>query len=189
MNFKLVFPVIGIAAAAFAQSIMNNGNLEYGDGGWYVWNNEKDPSVIEQKLGTPGIGVDNSQGSMVSIKKKPKTWWSLQLQPPKFLADSAFYTLKFKAKIENGAGPIVAIVQGGPPDYRQKESAAYELTKDWKEYSMTFLADQKGYGLNNVAFQLGHAKGDIYVDDVEVIPAEGVNDMTWYNNADARIDS
>ena len=65
MNFKLVFPVIGIAAAAFAQSIMNNGNLEYGDGGWYVWNNEKDPSVIEQKLGTPGIGVDNSQGAAV----------------------------------------------------------------------------------------------------------------------------
>lgn len=168
---------------------MNNGNLEYGDGGWYVWNNEKDPSVIEQKLGTPGIGVDKSQGSMVSIKKKPKTWWSLQLQPPKFLADSTFYTLKFKAKIANGSGPIVAIVQGGPPDYRQKESASYELTKEWKEYSMTFLADQKGYGLNNVAFQLGHAKGDIYVDDVEVVPVEGVNDMTWYNAADARIDS
>jgi GH35 family endo-1,4-beta-xylanase len=186
---KLALPIVGFTALAFSQNIMNNGNLEYGDGGWYVWNNEKDPSVIEQKLGTPGIGVDKSQGSMVSIKKKPKTWWSLQLQPPKFLADSTFYTLKFKAKIANGNGPIVAIVQGGPPDYRQKESASYELTKEWKEYSMTFLADQKGYGLNNVAFQLGHAKGDIYVDDVEVVPVEGVNDMTWYNAADARIDS
>jgi GH35 family endo-1,4-beta-xylanase len=186
---KLALPIVGFTALAFSQNIMNNGNLEYGDGGWYVWNNEKDPSVIEQKLGTPGIGVDKSQGSMVSIKKKPKTWWSLQLQPPKFLADSTFYTLKFKAKIANGSGPIVAIVQGGPPDYRQKESASYELTKEWKEYSMTFLADQKGYGLNNVAFQLGHAKGDIYVDDVEVVPVEGVNDMTWYNAADARIDS
>lgn len=189
MFFKLALPIVGFTALAFSQNIMNNGNLEYGDGGWYVWNNEKDPSVIEQKLGTPGIGVDKSQGSMVSIKKKPKTWWSLQLQPPKFLADSTFYTLKFKAKIANGSGPIVAIVQGGPPDYRQKESASYELTKEWKEYSMTFLADQKGYGLNNVAFQLGHAKGDIYVDDVEVVPVEGVNDMTWYNAADARIDS
>lgn len=189
MFLKLALPIVGFTALAFSQNIMNNGNLEYGDGGWYVWNNEKDPSVIEQKLGTPGIGVDKSQGSMVSIKKKPKTWWSLQLQPPKFLADSTFYTLKFKAKIANGSGPIVAIVQGGPPDYRQKESASYELTKEWKEYSMTFLADQKGYGLNNVAFQLGHAQGDIYVDDVEVVPVEGVNDMTWYNAADARIDS
>ena len=189
MFLKLALPIVGFTALAFSQNIMNNGNLEYGDGGWYVWNNEKDPSVIEQKLGTPGIGVDKSQGSMVSIKKKPKTWRSLQLQPPKFLADSTFYTLKFKAKIANGNGPIVAIVQGGPPDYRQKESASYELTKEWKEYSMTFLADQKGYGLNNVAFQLGHAKGDIYVDDVEVVPVEGVNDMTWYNAADARIDS
>lgn len=189
MFLKLALPIVGFTVLAFSQNIMNNGNLEYGDGGWYVWNNEKDPSVIEQKLGTPGIGVDKSQGSMVSIKKKPKTWWSLQLQPPKFLADSTFYTLKFKAKIANGSGPIVAIVQGGPPDYRQKESASYELTKEWKEYSMTFLADQKGYGLNNVAFQLGHAKGDIYVDDVEVVPVEGVNDMTWYNAADARIDS
>lgn len=189
MFLKVAFPVLGFVVFSFAQNIMNNGNLEYGDGGWYVWNNEKDPSVIEQKLGAPGIGVDKSQGSMVSIKKKPKTWWSLQLQPPKFLADSAFYALKFKAKIENGSGPIVAIVQGGPPDYRQKESASYELTKEWKEYSMTFLADQKGYGLNNVAFQLGHAKGDIYVDDVEVVPVEGINDMTWYNAADARIDS
>ena len=189
MFLKLALPIVGFTALAFSQNIMNNGNLEYGDGGWYVWNNEKDPSVIEQKLGTPGIGVDKSQGSMVSIKKKPKTWWSLQLQPPKFLADSTFYTLKFKAKIANGNGPIVAIVQGGPPDYRQKESASYELTKEWKEYSMPFLAAQKGYGLNNVAFQLGHAKGDIYVDDVEVVPVEGVNDMTWYNAADARIDS
>lgn len=189
MFLKLALPIVGFTALAFSQNIMNNGNLEYGDGGWYVWNNEKDLSVIEQKLGTPGIGVDKSQGSMVSIKKKPKTWWSLQLQPPKFLADSTFYTLKFKAKIANGSGPIVAIVQGGPPDYRQKESASYELTKEWKEYSMTFLADQKGYGLNNVAFQLGHAKGDIYVDDVEIVPVEGVNDMTWYNAADARIDS
>ena len=189
-TFKNVSVAVGVLSAfALAQNVLNNGDLEYGDGGWYVWNNENDPSDIVQKLGEPGIGVDKSQGAMVSIKKGPKTWWSLQLQPPKFLADSTYYTLTFKAKIANGKGPIVAIVQGGPPDYRQKESASYELTKDWKEYSMTFLADQKGYGLNNVAFQLGHAVGDIYVDDVTIEKVEGMDDMTWYNNSAARIDS
>lgn len=186
---KISCAVCMLGAFAVASPVLTNGNLEYGDGGWYVWNNENDPSDIVQKLGEPGIGFEKSQGAMVSIKKKPKTWWSLQLQPPKFLADSTFYTLTFKAKIANGKGPIVAIVQGGPPDYRQKESASYELTPEWKEYSMTFLADQKGYGLNNIAFQLGHAKGDIYVDDVNVTVAEGVNDTVWYALAEARIDS
>ena len=54
---------------------------------------------------------------------------------------------------------------------------------------MIFLADQKGYGLNNITFQIGLKKGWIQLDDVEVEKMDEMSDPTWFNNADARIDS
>lgn len=60
-TFKNVSVAVGVLSAfALAQNVLNNGDLEYGDGGWYVWNNENDPSDIVQKLGEPEIGVDKS---------------------------------------------------------------------------------------------------------------------------------
>lgn len=183
-NFACV--VLSFAVALCAKNLMNNGDLEYGDGGWYVWNNPDDKAQIEQALAAPGLGVNGSQGAKVTVKKRPKTWWSLQLQAPPFLADSAYYELEFKAK---GDGPINAVVQGGRPDWRQKAVASFELTKEWKTFKMKFLADEKGYGLNNVIFQLGYVKGDVFIDDVKVTPAEPVDYEIWYANAEARIDS
>ena len=55
-------------------------------------------------------------------------------------------------------------------------------------FSMTFLADQKGYGLNNVTFHVGLAKGWMQMDDVEIEKSDAM-DTAWYNNAEARIDS
>ncbi len=178
--------VLGLCSFSSAQNIMSNGNMEYGDGGWYLWNKPEGPAKVEFKIAEPKIGVDGSQGAVVVIKEPPHIWWGLQIQPPKFLTDSAYYTLSFKAK---GDILVIAIVQGGPPDYRQKESSVIQLTKDWKTYTMTFLADQKGYGLNNVSFLIGHQKGTLWLDDVEVKLAEGAADTTWYLSAEARIDS
>ena len=174
------------SAALFAEPLLTNGDLSYGDGGWYVWNNPDGPAKFEQQIGVMGLGVDGSEGVKITVTNLPNPSWGLQLQPPKWLADSAYYTLTFKAK---GNMPINAIIQGGPPDYRQKESASFMLTKDWKTFSMTFLADQKGYGLNNVTFHVGLAKGWMQMDDVEIEKVEGMDDMTWYNNSAARIDS
>lgn len=174
-----------LSSSVVAQNVLSNGNMEYGDGGWYLWNNPDGPAVVETQIGVPGLGVENSQGAKVVVKELPKIWWGLQLQPPKFLADSAFYTLTFKAK---GNMPINAVVQGGPPDYRQKESGSFQLTDKWQTFSMTFLADQKGYGLNNVTFHVGLQKGWVQMDDVEIEKSEAM-DTTWYLNADARIDS
>lgn len=173
------------ASLAFADNVLDNGDMEYGDGGWYLWNNPDGPATVETQIAIEGLGVDGSQGAKVVVKELPKIWWGLQLQPPKFLADSAYYTLRFKAK---GNMPINAIVQGGPPDYRQKESGSFQLTDKWKSYSMTFLADQKGYGLNNVTFHVGLQKGWMQIDDVEIEKADFM-DTAWYKNADARIDS
>ncbi|MCF0215354.1 MAG: endo-1,4-beta-xylanase [Fibrobacteraceae bacterium] len=177
--------LLAFAVSAMAQNVLNNGDMEYGDGGWYLWNNPDGPAKVDMQLAVQGLGVDGSNGVKVVVKDLPKIWWGLQLQPPKFLADSAYYTLSFKAK---GDMPINAVVQGGPPDYRQKESASFELTKDWKTYSMTFLADQKGYGLNNVTFHVGLKKGWLQMDDV-TIEKMGDMDTVWYQNAEARIDS
>jgi len=143
------------------------------------------PATVETQIAVEGLGVDKSKGAKVVVKTLPKIWWGLQLQPPKFLADSAYYTLSFKAK---GNMPINAVVQGGPPDYRQKESASFQLTDKWQTFSMKFLADQKGYGLNNVTFHVGLQKGWIQMDDVRIEKAETL-DTLWYQTAESRIDS
>ncbi len=169
-----------------AQNVMSNGNMEYGDGGWYLWNNPDGPAEVKFQIAEPGVGFEKSMGARVTVMKKPKAWWGLQLQPPKFLADSAFYELSFKAK---GTGTVNAVVQGGPPDYRQKSNASFVLTPEWKTYKMKFLADQKGYGLNNVTFQIGFEKGTVYFDDVEVVPLQEGFDESWYKAAESRIDS
>ncbi|MCQ2105481.1 MAG: endo-1,4-beta-xylanase [Fibrobacter sp.] len=178
--------VASFAGIASAAPIMTNGDMSYGDGGWYLWNRPESPTKVESQIGVEGLGVDGSEGAKIVVKEPANPSWGLQLQPPKFLADSAYYILSFKAK---GNMPINANVQGGPPDYRQKESASFQLTDQWKEYSMTFLADQKGYGVNNVTFHVGLQKGWMQMDDVRIIPAEGMNDTTWYVNSESRIDS
>lgn len=174
-----------VAAPLMAQNIMSNGDMEYGDGGWYLWNNPDGPAEVKSQIAIAGLGVDGTQGARVDVTKLPKDWWGLQLQPPKFLADSAYYTLTFKAK---GNMPINAVVQGGPPDYRQKESGSFELTNDWKTYSLTFLADEKGFGLNNVTFHVGLKKGWVQMDDVSIEKSEAMSDTTWYADAEKRID-
>ncbi len=177
--------VAAMPSTLFAEPIMVNGDMSYGDGGWYLWNRPESPAKVESQIGVAGLGVDGSEGAKIVVSEPANPSWGLQLQPPKFLVDSAYYTLKFKAK---GNMPINANVQGGPPDYRQKESASFQLTDEWQEYSMTFLADQKGYGLNNVTFHVGLVKGWMQMDDVE-IEKVGELDTTWYAGADARIDS
>jgi hypothetical protein len=190
-----MFPKTLVALAAFAlvanvsaKNAITNGDMEYGDGGWYLWNNPAGPAEVTSKIGEPGIGFDGSQGAVVSIQSKPADWWGLQLQPPKFLADTIFYELSFKAKAEKG-GAINAVVQGGLPDYRQKTSASFVLTPEWKTYKMKFFADQKGYGVNNVVFQLGFITCKVYFDDVSVEPVGEGFDVNWYKNSAARIDS
>lgn len=182
--FAILFAT-SLATSAYAQNVLTNGDMSYGDGGWYLWNNPDGPAVVETKIGEMGLGVNGSEGAKVTVKELPKIWWGLQLQPPKFLADSAYYTLRFTAK---GNMPINAIVQGGPPDYRQKESGSFQLTDKWQTFSMKFLADQKGYGLNNVTFHVGLQKGWLQIDDVEIEKADAL-DTAWYAGAEARIDS
>ena len=191
MNFKsknafaIATIALSLAVPSFAVGV-SNGDMEYGDGGWYVWNNPNGPAVAESQIAVKGLGVDGSQGAKVVVKELPNPWWGLQLQPPKFLADSGFYKLTFKAK---GNMPINSVVQGGPPDYRQKESASFDLTDKWQTYEMIFLADQKGYGLNNITFQIGLKKGWMQIDDVEVEKMDEMSDPAWYEAADSRIDS
>lgn len=142
MNFLRVIPVAAafFASSAFAQNVLNNGDMEYGDGGWYLWNNPDGPAVVESQIAVENLGVDGSNGAKVIVKEVPKIWWGLQLQPPKFLADSAYYTLSFKAK---GNMPINAVVQGGPPDYRQKESGSFQLRINGKHTRSSSLPTRK----------------------------------------------
>ena len=48
--------------SAVAQNILSNGNMEYGDGGWYLWNNPDGPATVEMKLAEPGLGYDGAEG-------------------------------------------------------------------------------------------------------------------------------
>ncbi len=184
----LVALSVALAANVGAKNLVSNGDLEFGDGGWYLWNDPSGPADATSKIGEPKIGYNGSNGAVVTVKKAPREWWGLQIQPPKFLADTGYYDLSFKARSDKG-GVVVAIVQGGMPDYRQKASSSFALSPEWKTYRMKFFADEKGYGLNNVTFQLGFVKGSVFFDDVEVTPSAGGFDEKWYASAESRIDS
>ena len=42
------------AAPLMAQNVLTNGDMSYGDGGWYIWNNPNGPAKYESKLGEMG---------------------------------------------------------------------------------------------------------------------------------------
>ena len=66
--------VLLFAATNFAQNVLSNGNMEYGDGGWYLWNNPDGPAKVELKLAEPGLGFDGSQGAKLVVKELPKIY-------------------------------------------------------------------------------------------------------------------
>ena len=41
--------VLGFCSFSNAQNIMSNGNMEYGDGGWYLWNKPEGPAKVVEK--------------------------------------------------------------------------------------------------------------------------------------------
>ena len=41
-----------LAAPALAQNVLTNGDMSYGDGGWYMWNNPDGPAKVDLQLGT-----------------------------------------------------------------------------------------------------------------------------------------
>jgi len=185
MQAKNPVLILALFICANAANLMSNGDMEYGDGGWYLWNNPDGPADVESIVAGDSVGEGGSKGAMVIVKKPPQPVWGLQLQAPKWLADSAVYKLSFKAK---GNGILKAVAQGIGPDWREKESGSWELTSEWAEYSMPFLADQKGYGLNNINFQLGFIKDTVFIDNVVVEPLGADFDTTWYSEANARIE-
>ena len=47
-----------LAAPSMAKNVLSNGDMEYGDGGWYLWNNPDGPAKVEMQLAKPGLGFD-----------------------------------------------------------------------------------------------------------------------------------
>ena len=39
-----------VAAPLMAQNVLTNGDLSYGDGGWYIWNNPNGPPSTKASL-------------------------------------------------------------------------------------------------------------------------------------------
>ena len=61
MNFSRVKIACAMAAMAMApimaQNVLTNGDMSYGDGGWYLWNSPDGPAKVELQLGKMGLGV------------------------------------------------------------------------------------------------------------------------------------
>ena len=60
MNFKKNKALAIAATVAMALSVpsfaqLNNGDMEYGDGGWYLWNNPDGPAVAESQIAVQGL--------------------------------------------------------------------------------------------------------------------------------------
>jgi len=183
---RLFFTILFcLFASAMAANLIHNGDMELGSEGWSMWNNPNGPADMEYIIAGDGLGENGSKGTRVIVKKLPNPIWGLQLHAAKWKADSAVYKLRFKAK---GNGVLIAFVQGIGPDWRGKGEGSWELSKDWKEYSMSFLADQKGYGLNNLKFHFGFIKDTVFIDNVTVEMLGTSFDTTWYSEANSRIE-
>lgn len=59
---------LAFTSPSFAAGV-SNGDMEYGDGGWYLWNNPDGPAVAESQIAVAGLGVDGSQGAKVVVKE------------------------------------------------------------------------------------------------------------------------
>ena len=172
--------IFSIFICANATNLISNGDMELGATGWklLIQSNIAD---IEYVIGGDGLGENDSKGTKIIVKKPPLEDWQVQLQPSQWRADSAVYSLSFKAK---GNGVLKVYVQGPGPDWKVKEYAFFNLRNEWEEHSMSFLADQKGFGLNNINFNIGSIKDTLFIDNVVVEQA----DLVWYNDASTRVD-
>ena len=52
----IVLTLALVAAPLLAQNLLTNGDLSYGDGGWYLWNNPAGPAEVQTKIGEMGLG-------------------------------------------------------------------------------------------------------------------------------------
>ena len=61
-NKKALALAATVALAFTAPSLaqLNNGDMEYGDGGWYLWNNPDGPAKVESQIAVQGLGGDGS---------------------------------------------------------------------------------------------------------------------------------
>ena len=48
---KKILSMCALGTSALMAGILTNGDLSYGDGGWYVWNNPDGPAKYEAKIG------------------------------------------------------------------------------------------------------------------------------------------
>ena len=55
------------AIPALAQNVLTNGDMSYGDGGWYLWNKPDGPAKVDLQLGQMGLGVNGSEGVKVTV--------------------------------------------------------------------------------------------------------------------------
>ncbi len=173
----LVATLMVIAVSGYAQEKVFNPilttNFDDGNlGNWQVWGNGNNPNDLNQYISIVEPGFDNNGKCLKLTNPNGTDFWHAQLcyEFSEYLEPSKEYTIKFKAKCENGSSQLQF-------QYQHHEGNTFEpqggyqdigITNQWTdiERKVTIANDHKN--INRILINFGkYQNTTIYIDDIE----------------------
>lgn len=190
---KAALAVTGLSMMLVAgekPNLLTNGDFEGGKvTGWSLEVNESDGAAATRELdstsGTAHGGKIFHRIKVTAVSSAPEEKnWHVQLKDPTYTAKKG-YSYHFSMWARCDADNKAQISVYGK-DNSYKTSSALNLTTEWKQYHMVYVADADGPQAVNFAFVVGYAVGVYDIDDVVITEAEPTGNI--YSNGDFEMD-
>lgn len=187
---KTALLVTGISMMLMAgenTNLLTNGDFEGGKvTGWSLEVNTSDGAVATRELdstsGTAHGGKIFHRVTVTAVSEENN--WHVQLKDPTYAAKKGYsyhFSMWARCDAENTAQ---ISVYGKDNSY--KTSSTLNLTTEWKQYHMVYVADADGPQAVNFAFVVGYAVGVYDIDDVVITEAPPTGNI--YSNGDFEMD-
>jgi hypothetical protein len=194
LYLKAALAVTGLSVMLMAgekPNLLTNGDFEGGKTlGWTLEVNESDGAAATRELdstsGTAHGGKIFHRVTVTAVSSAPEEKnWHVQLKDPTYAAKIGYsyhFSMWARCDAENKAQ---ISVYGKDGSY--KTSSTLNLTTEWKQYHMVYVADADGQQAVNFAFVIGYAVGIYDIDDVVI--TEDAPTGNIYSNGDFEMDA
>lgn len=158
-NIKLTkYNENGGGGPALESSVITNTDFESSDAGWGGWGNGSTRGLSAQGEGYGGTGY-----AYTFTNPSVANYWDAQVAYDlAALQMESTYVLNFRAKAST-SGAIRAEIQSSA-DYSSDSFGSFDLTPDWKEYTLETTATKEDR--NRFLFSFGDFAGTVYVDNI-----------------------
>lgn len=148
----------GGGGPALEPSVITNTDFESSDAGWGGWGNGSTRGRSAQ-----GEGYDGTGYAYTFTNPSATNFWEAQIAYDFVsLQMESTYVLNFRVK-SNTSGTIRAEIQS-TADYSSDPFGSFEITPDWKEYTLQTTATKADR--NRFLISFGDFAGTVYVDNV-----------------------